>query len=117
MTLSSHRQHKIYISAIMGYGLGSEDPEELFYYNKIKDEIKNNKAKAAIISIWEDSSKSSLQIDLWTKEMMAEEMKFFVFQILNSLSDTYKKSVGDEKLAKEIKDFAIHMGKKSNVLK
>ena len=43
MTLSSHRQHKIYISAIMGYGLGSEDPEELFYYNKIKDKIKNGK--------------------------------------------------------------------------
>tara|TARA_Y100001968_G_scaffold202299_1_gene185776 strand:+ start:728 stop:892 length:165 start_codon:yes stop_codon:yes gene_type:complete len=39
MILSSHRQHKIYIAAIMGYGLGSEDPEELALYERIKKEI------------------------------------------------------------------------------
>ena len=39
MTLSSHRQHKIYIAATMGYGLGSEDPEEVALYEMIKKEI------------------------------------------------------------------------------
>ena len=39
MSLSSHRQHKIYIAATMGYGLGSEDPEELALYEMIKKEI------------------------------------------------------------------------------
>ena len=39
MNLSSHRQHKIYIAATMGYGLGSEDPEELALYEMIKKEI------------------------------------------------------------------------------
>ena len=39
MSLSSHRQHKIYIAATMGYGLGSEDPEELALYEMIKEEI------------------------------------------------------------------------------
>ena len=43
MSLSPHRQHKIYIAATMGYGLGSEDPEELAYYEMIKKEIKKNK--------------------------------------------------------------------------
>ena len=38
MSLSSHRQHKIYIAATMGYGLGSEDPEELALYEMIKKE-------------------------------------------------------------------------------
>tara|TARA_B100000945_G_C20075043_1_gene454211 strand:+ start:475 stop:630 length:156 start_codon:yes stop_codon:yes gene_type:complete len=42
MSLSPHRQHKIYLAATMGYGLGSEDPEELSYYNIIKNEIKKN---------------------------------------------------------------------------
>jgi len=78
---------------------------------------KNNDAKAVIISIWDGVAKSSLKIDLWTKEMMAEEMKFFTFQILDSLSETYKRAVGDEKIAKEIKDFAVHIGKSSRVLK
>ncbi len=43
MSLSSHRQHKIYIAATMGFGLGSEDPEELEYYEMIKNEIKKKK--------------------------------------------------------------------------
>ena len=43
MSLSSHRQHKIYIAATMGYGLGSEDPEELAYYEKIRKEMSEMK--------------------------------------------------------------------------
>ena len=43
MTLSPHRQHKIYIAATMGYGIGSEDPEEISYYQQVKEEIKKNK--------------------------------------------------------------------------
>ena len=39
MSLSFHRKHKIYIAATMGYGLGSEDPEELALFKKIKEEI------------------------------------------------------------------------------
>ena len=43
MTLSSHRQHKIYLAATMGYGLGSDNVEEIAYYNKIKAEINKDK--------------------------------------------------------------------------
>ena len=39
MTLSSYRLHRIYLAATMGYGLGSDDPEELSYYNKIRKDI------------------------------------------------------------------------------
>ena len=39
MPLSSYRMHKIYLAAIMNYGLGSDDPEELAYYNKLRKEM------------------------------------------------------------------------------
>ena len=48
MTLSSHRQHKIYIAATMGYGLGSEDPEEIAYFQKIKEEMKQDREKRTL---------------------------------------------------------------------
>ena len=48
MNLSPHRQHKIYIAATMGYGIGSEDPEELAYYNKIKDEKEKDRTSGNI---------------------------------------------------------------------
>mgnify|MGYP006131836471 CR=1 FL=1 len=91
-------------------------PEKITW-DATDSDVKNNPAKAVIISIWDGVAKSSLKIDLWTKEMMAEEMKFFTFQILDSLANTYQRAVGDEKIAKEIKDFAKHIGRSSNILK
>ena len=55
MTLSSYRMHKIYLAAIMNYGLGSDDQEELAYYNKIRKEIedmKKDSVKKAIPFNW-----------------------------------------------------------------
>ena len=43
MPLSSYRMHRIYIAATMNYGLGSDDPEELAYYNNISKEMDNMK--------------------------------------------------------------------------
>jgi len=43
--------HKIYLAAIMNYGLGSDDPDELTYYYKIKremDDMKNETIKKGI---------------------------------------------------------------------
>ena len=35
--------HKIYTAATMNYVLGSDDPEELAYYNKIRKEMDDMK--------------------------------------------------------------------------
>ena len=43
MALSSYRIHKIYLAATINYSLGSDDPEELAYYNKIRKEMNNMK--------------------------------------------------------------------------
>ena len=43
MALSSYRIHRIYLAATMGYGLGSDDPEELSYYNKIRKDMEDMK--------------------------------------------------------------------------
>ena len=51
MALSSYRMHRIYLAATMNYGLGSDDPEELAYYNKLRkeiDEMKQDSVKKGI---------------------------------------------------------------------
>ena len=51
MSLSSYRMHRIYIAATMNYGLGSDDPEELAYFNKIRnniDDMKNEPVKKGV---------------------------------------------------------------------
>ena len=56
MSLSSYRMHKIYLAAIMNYGLGSDDPEELAYYNKLRkemDEIEKDAVKKGRPLTWD----------------------------------------------------------------
>ena len=56
MSLSSYRMHRIYIAATMNYGLGSDHPEELAYYNKIRkemDNMKNEPVKKGIPLNWD----------------------------------------------------------------
>jgi len=56
MALSSYRMHKIYLAAIMNYGLGSDDPEELAYYNKLRkemNEIEKDAVKNGIPLTWD----------------------------------------------------------------
>ena len=56
MTLSSYRMHRIYLEAIMGYGLGSDDPEEISYFRKLRkeiDEMKKDTVKKGIPLTWD----------------------------------------------------------------
>ena len=56
MPLSSYRMQKIYLAATMNYGLGSDDPEELAYYNKIRkemDDMKKDSIKKGIPLNWD----------------------------------------------------------------
>ena len=55
MALSSYRKHRIYLAATMKYGLGSKDPEELAFYNKIRqemDDMKKDTEKKGIPLRW-----------------------------------------------------------------
>ena len=57
MALSSYRMHKIYIAATMNYGLGSDDPDELAYYNKFRkeiDDMKKQPIKKGIFHNWDN---------------------------------------------------------------
>ena len=56
MPLSSYRMHRLYIAATMNYGLGSDDPEELAYYNKLRKEmnaIEKDAVKKGIPLTWD----------------------------------------------------------------
>ena len=61
MSLSSYRMHRIYLAATMNYGLGSDDQEELAYYNKIRKEIEDMK---------KDSVKKGISLNWDTPEGM-----------------------------------------------
>ena len=73
--------------------------------------------KSILISLWDAKESNTLKIDLWTKDMLADEMKVFFHQTLLSMADTFKRATGEEKISEDLKDFCAHFADKMNLLK
>ena len=65
------------------------------------------KAKAMCLAFWDGADKSALRIDLWTKDMMVDEMADFFYQTLMTMADTYGRATQYHEQAEEMKKFAI----------
>lgn len=64
------------------------------------------KAKAMILSFWDGAEKSALRIDLWTKDMMVDEMADFFYQTMMTMADTYGRATNHKEIVGEMKTFA-----------
>ncbi|NBO25088.1 MAG: gliding motility protein GldC [Chlamydiae bacterium] len=64
------------------------------------------KAKAMMVSFWDGADKSALRIDLWTKEMMVDEMADFFYQTFITMGDSYLRATRNQELSDDIKKFA-----------
>lgn len=69
-------------------------------------------AKAMLLAFWDGADKSALKIDLWTKEMMTDEMADFYFQVFVTMADTFQRATRQIELANDIKKFASAFHKK-----
>ena len=90
--------------------------------NKVPDTItwsatdstleKAQKAKAMMLSFWDGADKTALRIDLWTKEMMVDEMADFFYQTMMTMADTLDRSTHQHELVHDLKNFAADFYKK-----
>lgn len=76
----------------------------------------NSSCKSVMIALWDEKENNTLRIDLWTKDMMVDEMKKFFHQNVITLTDTYLRATGDEATTKKVKDFFAGIGKEIGVL-
>jgi len=68
--------------------------------------------RATMLTIWDSKENTTLRIDLWTKEMLVDDMKRFFYENFMSMADTYQRATNDSESANEIKKFAEAFGKK-----
>ncbi|TAL57900.1 MAG: gliding motility protein GldC [Bacteroidetes bacterium] len=81
------------------------------------DAEEKSRCKSVMIALWDAKENNTLRIDLWTKDMLVDEMKVFFHQALLSMADTLKRATGEEKIAEDLKDFCAHYAQKMNLLK
>src|SRR6201991_5309041 len=63
-------------------------------------------AKAMMLAFWDGTDKTALRIDLWTKEMMVDEMADFFYQTIMTMADTYDRATRNKELVDDMKKFA-----------
>ena len=73
--------------------------------------------KATMLTVWDAQENTTLRIDLWTKDMLVDDMKRFFYETLVTMADTYQRATQDADLAGEMKKFAEDFGKKSELFR
>jgi gliding motility-associated protein GldC len=69
-------------------------------------------AKALLLCFWDGEDRSALRVDLWTKNMMVDEMADFFYQTFMTMADTYQRATRNAELSQDIKKFAQGFYKK-----
>jgi gliding motility-associated protein GldC len=81
-------------------------PSEIYWNSSSATADERAKAKAFILSLWDGAEKTALRIDIWTKEMMVDEMADFFYQTMITMADTYDRATHDQELVDDMRNFA-----------
>ena len=71
--------------------------------------------RAMLLSLWDARSKDTLKLDLWTKDMTVDEMKIFFHQTLITMADTLERSINDERISGDMRDFCDYFAEKMEI--
>jgi gliding motility-associated protein GldC len=81
-------------------------PEDISWSASDSTMDKARKAKGMILAFWDGNDKTALRIDLWTRDMMVDEMTDFFYQTLMSMADTYDRATKQHEMVQDMKKFA-----------
>lgn len=98
-------------------GLDDNKVPETIEWSAEDGGMKHASAKAILLSVWDRKSGDTLKIDLWTKEMKADEMKKFVHQSFMALADTLERSTSEKDAANDMREFGKYLGEKMDIIK
>ena len=68
--------------------------------------------QSVMLSLWDSEKKTSVAIDLWTKDTTIDDMNLHFFQLFHKMADTYLRATKNANVADLIHDFGNGFGKK-----
>ena len=81
-------------------------PEQINWSASDSNTDMKQKAKAMCLAFWDGADKSAMRIDLWTKDMMVDEMADFFYQTMMTMADTYGRATQQKDMVEDMKKFA-----------
>ena len=97
-------------------GLDENKIPETITWDATDGGVTNEEAKALMMGVWDDKNSECLRIDLWTKDMLMDDMKRMYHQTFISMADGYERDTADTAFTADIRDFARSSGEKSGII-
>ncbi|MEY2963998.1 MAG: Gliding motility protein GldC [Bacteroidota bacterium] len=110
MAVQKHSEIKITV------GLDENKIPEELRWDASDGGVSDEPAKALMMGVWDDRNKECLRIDLWTKDMLMDDMKRMYHQTFISMADGYERATDDHALAADMRDFARYFGEKCGLI-
>ena len=74
-------------------------------------------SKSMMLSLWDSRENATMGIDLWTKDMMVEDMNVYFHQTFLKMADTYRRATKNEEIAGMIENFSADFADKLELSK
>ena len=84
--------------------------------NSSDSQAKDVLLKSLMIAAWDEKTKETLMVPLWTKDMMVNEMFIMYHQTLMSMANTLSKSTGQDKLAGALRDYCGFFAQETKII-
>ncbi|MFT6883183.1 MAG: gliding motility-associated protein GldC [Marinoscillum sp.] len=84
-------------------------PEKITWEADEQEKPGVSETKSMSLSLWDEKTKNTLRIDLWTKDMPVEDMKRFYIDCLGGLAQSVLNSTGDEYMSSEMNNLCDKM--------
>lgn len=75
-----------------------------------------DKADGLLLSLFSSEEKTTVGIDLWTKDLLVGDMNIFFYQTLKKMADVLERATQDKEAAKMVRDFSRTFGKHVKLL-
>ena len=73
--------------------------------------------ESIMLSLWDKEEKITMAIDLWTKDLIVEDMNIHFYQIFSKMADTYLRATNNNEVTQMIESFSKDFAGKLNLLK
>lgn len=77
-------------------------PERIVWDADDKDQPGPSETKSVSLSMWDHTTKNTLRIDLWSKDMPVDDMKRFYIDCIGGLAQSVLNATGDEYMSDEL---------------
>ena len=89
---------------------------ERMSWNASDGGVTDEDTKAVMMSVWDPKAKETLLIDLWSKDMLLDEMKIFYHQTLMGMADSFERATNDKEVAQGMRMFAEDFAKRLGLI-